>query len=199
MLTRTLLLSLVASSCSVGEERTYTLTIDKPAGRATVIVATDKDGSVSLHWESELTNPQVKHTGTETWKGGRLVRLETTQGKKSAVSLVAGREGYALKAGAKEVTVRGDVWPSSYWLRPEVDKALLVDTLNGEVVRAKVEKIGVDRFAQDGRAIIATRYRVTAGGQATDLWYDAKDQLLRRVWVVDGKKMTLELTRIQTK
>src|SRR5262245_44927683 len=77
------LLALLLSTCpALAEERTYSITIDgKPAGEMTVSFKARDDGStaVTVRTEYRADGPSAlsfEYRGTETWKDGRLVRLE---------------------------------------------------------------------------------------------------------------------------
>jgi hypothetical protein len=192
LLLRTLALILLAS-VAFAEERTYSLTVDgKPAGQAIVTVEAGKDGVTTLRSQVDFTVPPARYAATETWKAGRLAKLESGR-----VTLTPGTDGYTLKAGVKEVAVRGEVWPSSSWRMPEAEKPLVVDVETGEVRRPKIEKLGPDRLTLNGKPIASTHYRLTAGGQVGELWYDEKNLLLRRTWTTEAKKAVLELTALK--
>jgi len=198
---RPVLLCLLAAP-AVAEERTFALTADgKAVGELVLSFQTRKDGTTAVTVRSESSPLAHEYRGTETWANGRLVRLEglgAEGGRKGGVTLVAGKDTYALKAGAKEVTVRDEVWPTTAAILPDPDrKPLVVDVVTGDVLRAKVEKVGADRVTVAGKPVPVTRYRVTAGGQRWDVWYDADQRLAKRVWTRDGRTVVAELTAIK--
>jgi YD repeat-containing protein len=192
---------------AVAEERTFSVSVDgKPAGECVVSFQAQADGSFAISCRADVRAEQrprysFEYRGTEVWKDGRLVRLEGSgaeNGHKGGGSLAAGKDGYALKAPTKEVAVRGEVWPNTYAMLPDPDrKPLAVDVLTGDVLRAKIEKVGADRVTVAGKFMPATRYRVTAGGAATDVWYDAASRLVRRTWTWEGRAAVVELVRIR--
>ena len=187
------------------EERTYAITIDgKSAGEMTVSFQPRDDGSTAVIVRTEYradrpTPVAFDYRGTESWKDGRLVRLEglgSENRQKGGVTLVAGKGAYALKAGVKEVTIRDEVWPTTGAILPDPDrKPVVVDALTGDVLRAKVEKVGPDRVTVAGKPVPVTRYRVTTGGNRWDVWYDADQRLVKRSWTRDGRAVVAELTR----
>ena len=198
-----LLLLLLGALPVLAEERTYAVTIDgKPAGETTVSFQTRDDGSTAVTVRSEYrtdrpTPLSFEYRGTETWKDGRLVRLEglgAENRQKGGITLVAGKDAYALKAGVKEVSIHDEVWPTTGVILPDPDrKPLVVDAITGDVLRAKVEKVGPDRVTAAGKPVPATRYRVTAGGSRWDVWYDADHRLVKRTWSRDGRTVVAEL------
>lgn len=192
----------------LADERTYAVSIDgRPAGEMTLSFQARDDGSTAVtvraEYRADRPNPVAfEYRGTETWKDGRLVRLEglgTENRQKGGILLVAGKGAYALKAGVKEVSIRDEVWPTTGVMLPDPDrKPLVVDTITGDVLRAKVEKVGPDRVTVAGKPVPTTCYRVTAGGNRWDVWYDADQRLVKRMWTRDGRTVTAELAPTAT-
>jgi hypothetical protein len=191
----------------VADERTFAVTIDgQPAGELVINYQRRTDGSMVVttrgNWHTEKPTPLAfDYRGSESWKDGRLVRLESLgseNGHKGGITLVAGTDAYALKAGVKEVSARGDVWATSSVFPPDPDiKPLAVDLITGDVWRAKVEKVGTDRVTVDGKAIPVTCYRVVAAANRWDVWYDAQQRLAKWVRTRDGRTVSAELTKVK--
>jgi hypothetical protein len=207
MLRPTLAALLLAILPAFAEERTFSVTIDgRPAGELVLGFQTRTDGTTAVtvrtDYRAERPTPfAFEYRGTEAWKDCRLVRLEglgTEDRHKGGVTLIAGKDAYALKAGVKEVSVRGEVWPTTGAMMSDPDgKPLVVDVITGDVLRAKVEKVGADRVMVAGKPVPVTRFRVTAGGNRWDVWYDAGQRLARRVWTRDGRTVMAELTGLK--
>lgn len=193
----------LVTASAFAEERTFSVTVDgKAVGELVLSYRAQKDGSTAVTVRGGWHMPSASdYRGTETWNDGRLVRLEGTgsdNGRKNAVTLAGGKGAYALTAGVKDVRIRDEVWPTTGAILPDPDrKPLVVDVLTGDVLRAKVEKVGADRVTVAGRPLPVTRYRVTAGGQRWDVWYDADQRLARRVWTRDGRTVVAELTTLK--
>lgn len=199
---RSVVLSVALTAIAYADERTFAVSVD---GK--------RIGEFALH--SRRLGPESEITGSisisstlyslriavnERWKDGHLVQFERAGAasyKKPELSLVGGKDGYLLKTGAKEVTVRGDVWPSTYFIRPETDRPIVVDVLSGDAARANVEKVGKDRLMVDDKLVPVTHFRISASGMTTDLWYDADNRLVRRKWDQNGRAATFELTHIK--
>lgn len=202
-----LILWFLATVPALAEERIYSVTVDgKPAGELGISFATDTSGTTTAAVQAKYraespTTLTFDYRGSESWKDGRLVRLDglgSENGRTGGITLVGGTGVYALKAGAKEVSIRDEVWPTTGGILPDPDRRpLVVDVLTGDVLRAKVEKVGADRIVVAGKPVPVTRYRVTAGGQRWDVWYDADQRLAKRVWTRDGRTVVAELTQIK--
>jgi YD repeat-containing protein len=197
---------LLAVVPTLAEERTFSVTAaGHPAGDLVLTFQkrADETTAVTVRTEYRAERPTpfaYEYRGTETWKDGRVVRLEglgTQDRVKGGITLVAGKGAYALKAGVKEVSVRGEVWPTTGAMIPDPDgKPLVVDVITGDVLRARVDKVGADRITVAGKQVPVTRYRVTAGGNRWDVWYDGAGRLAKRVWTRDGRTVVAELTRL---
>jgi hypothetical protein len=196
---------LLAVACIHAEERTFSVTIDgQLVGELDLNYQRRSDGSAAVSmrasWHNEKsTRLAFEYRGTESWKDGRLVRLEglgTEDGHKGGITLVAGTDAYALKAGVKEVSVRGEVWATTGVFPPDPDaKPLVVDVITGDVLKGKVEKVGTDRLTVDGKGMPVTHFRVTAASTRWDVWYDENQRLAKWTRTRDGRTVSAELTR----
>jgi hypothetical protein len=125
-------LSLVPALASA-EERSFAVTIDgKPAGKVVHSFKAEADGSTAVLCDAQIDEPSgypFVYRGTEVWKDGRLARLDgagAEQGRKGGVTLRPGTDGHHLKTWTKDVTVRGEVWPNSFAVMPDPDRAVHV-------------------------------------------------------------------------
>lgn len=192
---------------AAAEERTFSVTIDgRPAGEFVVNYQARTDGSLAItvraDWRADRPAPiSFEYRGTETLKDCRLVRLEgvgAKDGKKGGITLIAGKDAFALKAGVKEVSIRDEVWPTTGVAPPDLSgKPQVVDVITGDVLRARFEKAGADRIMVDGKPIPATRYRVIAGSSRWDVWYDEKQRLAKWALRQDGWSAAADLTRLK--
>lgn len=189
------------------EERAFTVSIDgHSAGELVIAFEKRADGATAVTVRSKYrlggpTPLAFDYRGTESWKDGRLVRLEglgSADGGKGGIALVAGKDAYSLKAGVKEVRVRDDVWPTLVGMLPDPDhKPLVVDIITGDVRRAKVETVGPDRVAVGGQPLAVTRYRVVAGSSRWDVSYDEGKRLAKWSWTHDGRTVVAELKHVK--
>lgn len=198
-------LLLLAALPVLGEERTFTVTIGgRPAGEVVLDYQRRTDGTTAVtmrgQWRSEKSIT-FEYRGTEAWKDGRLVRLEgigSEDSRKGGITLVAGADAYALKAGVKEVSARGEVWATSGIFPPDPDaKPLVVDVITGDVCKCKVEKVGAERLTVDGKGMAVTHYRIIAASTRWDVWFDEQQRLAKWVRTREGRMTSAELIRIK--
>jgi hypothetical protein len=187
------------------DEHKFQVSVDgKSAGSFAITYKSLADEVTEIRATIDLSDNalySLKYEATERWRDRRLVRLEGAGmegGPKGGVSQVSGKDGYALKAGTKEVAVRGDVWPTTFWIKPAAEKELIVDVLTGEVSRGRLDKVGPEQMRVDGKLLRVTKYRLTFGGTTTELWYDQTERLTRRKWNVNGRTIVMELTGIKS-
>jgi hypothetical protein len=198
---------LVAVACAHAEERTFSVTFDgQLAGELVLNYQRRTDGTAAVsmrsNWHTDKSPPfAFEYRGTESWKDGRLVRLEglgSEDGHKGGVTLIGGTDAYDLKAGVKEVSVRGEVWAATGVFPPDPDtKPLVVDAITGDVLKCKVEKVGADRLTVDGKGMPVTHFRVTAASTRWDVWYDETQRLAKSARTRDGRTVSTELTRVK--
>lgn len=201
---RSTLILLTLATALHAEERTYSVSVDgKPAGNFAINWKTQSDEVTEIRAKIDLTDSRhysLKYDAVERWQSGRVLRLEGSGAegrRKGSVALIGTKHGYSLKSDSKEVTVRGDVWPTTFWVLPAAENPLVVDVLSGEVSRSKLEKVGVDRMPLNGKPIRVTKYRLTFAGTTVELWYDQADRLTRRKWDANGRTIVTELTDIK--
>lgn len=202
---RSTLILLTLATALHAEERTYSVSVDgKSAGSFTSYWKSDSDGVTEIRTKIDLTDSPIyslKYDGVERWQSGRVLRLEGSGAegrRRGSVTLVGTKHGYSLKSDSKEVAVRGDIWPTTFWVLPAAESPLVVDVLSGEVSRSKLEKVGADRMPLNGKQIRVTKYRLTFAGTTVELWYDQADRLTRRKWDKDGRTIVMELTDVKS-
>jgi hypothetical protein len=196
---------LLAAVTALAEERTFAVTVDgQAAGQFVIGFEKRSDGTTdtTVRGEYQIDRPtplSFDYRGTESWKDGRLVRLEglgSANGHKGGITLVSGKDAYTLKAGVKEVRVRDEVWPTLTAMQPDTDgKPLVVDVISGDVLHARIEKVGPDRVTVTDKPLAVTLYRVVAGPNRWEVGFDEKQRLAKWVWTRDGRSVAAELKR----
>ncbi len=196
---------------AAGEERrTFSILVDnKPAGSHVLLIQSRDDGSEVVTSQADvvvkglLFTYKYAYRGVETWQGDRLLRLSTTtndDGKKHSVAAEAAKDGLAMKADGKESLVKGAFWLTSYWKLPSEKQRgpgiLLIDADTGNLINARMEKVGAEKMTVLGQTVELNHYRLT-GGVKADLWYDGADRLMRQESIEDGHLTVLELSRLQ--
>lgn len=192
------------------ETRDFNVLVDgKPTGEAHITIHTQEDGATVVTSDTDiLVKLLIGHyryafRGRETWKDGRLVRLDSTCNDDGKLYvLAAGAEGdkFRVKVNNQEKLVRGDVWLTSYWAEPTArlnQEVGLLDADTGRELSARVQHLGVEQRVVAGQMVNVTRYRSTGRHGTADLWYDGNNRLVRQEWTEDNHKMVLELIRLR--
>lgn len=190
------------------ETREFQVKVDgKPAGEYRQTIQHD-NGTYTITCQAEVrvryfvVNYVYTFRGTEIWKDGRLVRLDskTTDDKKRYdVSASASGDRLRVRANGVEHSTRGDAWTTTYWrLAPAKfrnQSVPLVDADTGRDIGATLQYVGANSIVVNGQPQNCAHYRVT-GGVQVDLWYDAQERMVRQESIEDGHRTLLELTRI---
>ena len=178
----------------------------KPAGTHVLAIKTADNGTVTVSADTSvkvrvaIITYSYTFRGTETWKDGRLLALESAtndDGKKHAVAAKADKDGTSVTANGKELLVKGDAWTTLRWQLPADKKRAaltLIDADTGKTAAGKLELVGLEKVSVAGKVLEANHYRLT-GGMKADLWYDGLDRLVRQESVEEGHKTVLELTK----
>jgi hypothetical protein len=166
------------------------------------------DGSVILssQGQMQLNHPgglgRYRYHGSEVWKDGRLLRLDSTSSddrKQTTVSAAAEGDGARVVVDGQARVIPGPVWVTTYWRLPAAEVRGLTQTLldadNGHDLRGKLERVGSGQVVVAGQPLSCMRYRLL-GDVQVDLWYDAQDRLVRQEWGQDGHRVVLELIQV---
>jgi YD repeat-containing protein len=198
-----------ARAADVEEREFVTLLDGRRVGDYHMKISQKDDGSVVLNSQGQMhfTHPggvaRYRYSGSEVWREGQLVRLDSTSGddtKETTVSATAERDGLRVLSGHRERLVNGPAWPTTYWRLPPAEvrgqTLTLLDADTGRALHGTLERIGTGQVVIQGRPVSCLRYRLTGGGQV-DLWYDAQERLVRQEWSQDGRHVVLELTQVK--
>jgi hypothetical protein len=192
------------------EVRDYVNYVDgKRAGNYRMTI-TNQDGAVTMTAQADinvrifLVPYKYTYRGTEVWKGGRLLQLESRtneNGKQYAVSAVADQNGLQVKVnGQQERHFAPDVWTTTYWQLPNANARNgllpLLDADTGRDLNATLQYVGPSQISVAGQVQNCTHYRLS-GGVQVELWYDAQERLVHQEWVEDNHKAVLDLVRVQ--
>jgi hypothetical protein len=192
------------------EIRDFAVNIDgKPCGQSHTTVQPKDDGSTIITTVADvnidrlLVHYAYSYNGTETWKDGKLVKLDSKtndNGKRWIVSATTNKDGLKLIVNGVERSVRGDVWGTSYARYPNTelcDKIVpLLDVDSGRELTARLESIGSEEVFVSGQKAACTHFRLR-GDVSVDLWYDGQKRLVRQELIEQGHKVLTELTGIR--
>jgi len=193
------------------ETREFRVLVDgKRAGDAQMTIHRADDGTLSMHCDTEINvkaGPfrvySYKYRGRETWKDGKLVRLQSTcddDGKHFDVQ-AEGKDGKLFVSVNHVVRgVRSDVWLTSYWQEPDKKKydtvIPLLDADCGRELDGHLRLVATEQWAVENRVENVKHFELT-GKVRVDLWYDAAGRLIRQEWMEDGHRTKLELKNIR--
>ena len=192
------------------ETREFAVRVDKKqAGSYVMTFTRQDDGSVTLAAQANVRVSyliyKVTYTyqGTETWKDGQLVKLESTcndDGKQFAVSAWVEGDGLKVRSNGQQRQTRRDVWTTTYWHAPDArfhNQAVpLLDADTGLDINAHCQYVGTEQLPVAGQVQNCKHFRLS-GGKTVDAWYDAQDRLVREESLEDGHRVVFELSRIR--
>jgi hypothetical protein len=197
------------ATAAAPEVRDYVAYIDgRRAGDYRITITDRDDGSVTMTGQARLSlgEPVVSYSyqGTEVWKGGRLLRLESrteVNGRRYAVSAAADPDGLRVRVNDREgPRVAADAWVTTYWRLPAGEareRALtLLDADTGRVLSATLQYVGPSQVGVAGAVQNGSHYRLSAGAPV-ELWYDAAGRLVHQEWVEDHHKAMLDLRGVR--
>jgi hypothetical protein len=143
-----------------------------------------------------LTLYRYRHRSRETWRGTRLVALDTTtedNGERHAVRARAAGPRLAVETAAgASLSLPGDTLPTSYWRERTVARGEWLDSQSGRLLRAAVERLGAEQIEAAGRRVEAVRYRL-AGDLDCELWYHEQRWSKLRFHASDGSTIEYHL------
>ncbi len=193
------------------EVRDFTVLVDgKRAGEYHMTITHQDDGSdvmtgqANVHVSYLVVSYKYNYNGTEVWMNGRLQRLDSNtndDGKRYTVNAVYADNVLRVKVNGQMRTVRPDVWVTSYWRLPDAkfrNQAVpLLDADTGRDLSGNLQQVGTNSVNVNGQMQNCVHYKVTGSGIQADLWFDAKERLVRQESIEDGHRTVLDLARIR--
>jgi hypothetical protein len=193
------------------EVRHFNVIIDKkPAGTYSLTINRRDDGSMAVAAQAAVNVRYLvfKYSytlrGTEVWKDGRLVQLDSTcndDGKQYTVAVRPNGNGLDVQVNGQVRQTRGDVWVTTYWCLPAPNfrnqAVPLLDADTGKDIPGRLHFVAQVQLSVAGQVQNCSHYRVTGGGLQVDLWYDGQERMVRQEAVEDGHRTVLELVRIE--
>lgn len=128
----------------------------------------------------------------ETWRGGRFVGYSShTDENGKLFDVVAHQEAGRLLIEGPEGHTKADgpVFPTNPWNPATVDATVMMDTKTGKLLKVAVAADGEETIDVAGKAVTASKFRVT-GELQRELWYDAAGNLMQFRFVKDGGTVT---------
>lgn len=193
------------------EVREFQVHVDgRPAGTYTMTITKNPDGSFIQTGQANvrirvfIKNFVYSYSGTETWAGGRLAKVESStndDGTRYQIRGLATDQGFEVTVNGRTSAAPANLWPMSFWQLPPPESrngpVNLLEIDNGRLHKSQMKQVGTDKITVDGKSI-ETRHFQIRGGAMADLWYDASDRLVRHETVNDGHPTALHLIRIRS-
>lgn len=146
-----------------------------------------------------ITLFRYEHRNRETWRGGRLVALETEthdDGTDYRVSAKATGDGLKVTSSANGTFMApAGIIPTSYWNPATVTQTELLDTQKGRIVQVAITPAGETRVDADGREIAARIYDMT-GDLTMRLTYSRQMEWLNVAFMARGSEVEYAVERI---
>ncbi len=212
MVLGTLFLAGVAPAVAAESEvREFTIHVDgRHAGSYQMTITSQDNGTTVMSGKADvrlkvfLKTYVYTYDGTEVWKHHRLEGFRSNSfddGKRFQVAAEAVEKGLRVTVNGREYMTRGDAWLTSYWHLPEAryrNQAIpLVEADTGKPINGHLHYIGAERTAVAGQMQACQHYRVTGGPSPVDLWFDARERLVRQDYMDDGHRTILQLRSIR--
>lgn len=192
------------------QTREFRVLVDRrERGSQTMVISRRSDGSEMMRAEAEVSLNLVVYryryasTGTEVWKGGRLIELASEadyNGDKYVVQASASNQALHYEVNGEAQKAPPDIWAASYWREPPANrvnqKVKLLDADKGRQLTAILERVGQETLTIDETPIKATRYRLR-GDVEVDVWYDASGIIVRQESMESGHRTVLEVVKVK--
>ena len=134
-----------------------------------------------------ITVYRYAHRNRETWRGDRLVAIDTRTDDNGTEQFVRGRAtptGFAVESSSGSRVLPADIIPTSYWRPIPPDQTKLLDTQQGRLLDIRVRREAGGTVAA---GLTGTQYSVR-GDLDLDLWYDAASRLRRIAFDYKGSR-----------
>lgn len=133
------------------------------------------------------------HRSRETWRGGRLLSLESETVEHGETLHV---QGTATPGGFRVMSKSGPFIASaatltsnSLWTPAVLEQETLVDAQHGGVIGVSARRFADEQLVVGGRQLPVTRYTFITPYLAGAIWYDADDAWVRGEFERDGAKV----------
>lgn len=181
----------------------------KSMGKVLIRNHTTQDGvtvsitDTNVEAEFLLMKHRYEYHGQETWRGNRLVRLDSRtndNGKQLAVSAIVDSDRSVVAVNDKQRQAGpAFVMTSNYWRLPDLKltkgKFSIIDSDTGTIFNVQLTDIGPETVVLGNQKVACEHYRIS-GDTAAELWFDWQGRLIRQLTVEQGFQTELRLARI---
>jgi len=128
-----------------------------------------------------ITAYRFEHKASEEWSGGKMVATSTVtndDGTDHVLKVGNGGNELIINGDGKETRARVGVMPASLWHPDTVKRPILLNTLDGHMMKVFSKKVGVEDVAVNGKTVPATHF-VMSGELERELWFDDSGTLVQ--------------------
>jgi hypothetical protein len=193
------------------QTRTFAVTVDgKPAGRVQFRITDHGNDAQTVETHARVNTRIffVRYTyefdGTEEWKEGRLMKLESNandDGTRMSVSAEAEGDQLMVRTKGWQNKLRWDVWTTTYWRLPaerfrKHGGVPLLDADTGNYLDGSLTFERNDKIDIAGKSVATSHYHIKAEGIDVHVWYDAEERLVRQTALEQRHLSVFTLTSI---
>jgi hypothetical protein len=143
-----------------------------------------------------ITVFRLEHRNRETWRAGRLLKIDTKtndNGKDFKVDGNANATGFDLVVNGERTAIPKPIIPTSYWNPATVDQDLLLNSVNGKLLKVGIKPTLSESVKTWTGPVSADKYEMR-GDLDIDLWYDAGKHIVRLAFESKGSVIAYDLT-----
>lgn len=137
------------------------------------------------------------HRSEETWRGGRLVSLDSEtveHGETLRVRGAAAADGFRVVGkGGPFIAPAATLTSNSLWTPAVLEQDTLIDAQHGGVIGVSARRTADEKMLVDGRPVAVTRYAFITPYLAGSIWYDEDGLWVRGEFERDGARIQYQL------
>ena len=143
-----------------------------------------------------ITVFRLEHSNRETWRHGRLVKIDTKtndNGKDYKIAGTAKGSSFELVVNDEVLSIPSTIIPTSYWNPATVEQTVLLNSANGKLLDVAINRTETEQVKAWYGEVPADKYEMR-GDLDLDLWYDADKHLVRLAFESRDSLIEYDLT-----
>lgn len=143
-----------------------------------------------------ITVFRLEHRNRETWRGGRLVKIDTKtndNGTDYKVDGAANGTAFDLVVNGVSSTIPSTIIPTSYWNPSTVSQNLLLNSVKGDLLKVDIKQTATETVKTWTGEVTADKHEMR-GDLELDLWYDSGKHIVRLAFESRGSLIAYDLT-----
>lgn len=206
----TVLLCVHSAQAADIEYRDYRVTVNgKPAGEYRLTITQLTDGTLINACQADVKTTiglgtyTYTYRGAETWKHGKLLRLDSTtddNGKKFTVHAMADTLQTKVRVNGVERVVLGELLTTSLWQLPmpkDRNKyGLFLEPDHGKDINAYLQFVDSRIMEVEGAKLTCTHHNLS-GPVNIHTYHDPKGALIRLEAIENGQEIVIDLFKVR--